>query len=171
MVDRFSEARQRMVADQIRRRGVKDPAVLSAMTSVPRHLFVPLSARDAAYADAPLVIGYKQTISQPYIVALMTSALQLDGHEKVLEVGTGSGYQAAIVSRIACRVETLEIVPKLAARAARLIGRLGYTNVGVHVGDGSLGWLPGAPYDAIIVTAASPSIPPPLADQLAEGGA
>jgi protein-L-isoaspartate(D-aspartate) O-methyltransferase len=131
---------------------------------------VPLAARDAAYADAPLVIGHKQTISQPYIVALMTAALELVGDEKVLEVGTGSGYQAAILSRLAREVHTLEIVPKLAGRAARLIRRLGCANVTVHIGDGSLGWPMAAPYDAIIVTAAAPAIPEPLIEELAEEG-
>jgi protein-L-isoaspartate(D-aspartate) O-methyltransferase len=159
-----------MVDEQIRRRGVHNPAVLSAMTSVPRHLFVPLAARDAAYADTPLAIGHKQTISQPYIVALMTAALELGGKENVLEVGTGSGYQAAILSRLARVVHTIEIVPDLAARAARLLDRVGCPNVTVHVGDGSLGWPQAAPYDAIIVTAAAPSIPEPLFDELAEQG-
>jgi protein-L-isoaspartate(D-aspartate) O-methyltransferase len=159
-----------MVNEQIRRRGVDNRAVLSAIASVPRHLFVPPAARDAAHADAPLVIGYKQTISQPYIVALMTAALELVGDEKVLEVGTGSGYQAAILSRLARQVHTIEIVPNLAARAARLLSRLGCANVTVHIGDGSLGWPQAAPYDAIIVTAAAPSIPEPLIDELAEQG-
>jgi protein-L-isoaspartate(D-aspartate) O-methyltransferase len=163
-------ARKRMVDEQIRRRGVHNAAVLSAVISVPRHLFVPGAARDAAYADAPLAIGHKQTISQPYIVALMTAALELVGNEKVLEVGTGSGYQAAILSRLAGVVHTIEIVPGLAARAARLLRRLGCANVTVHVGDGSLGWPRAAPYDAIIVTAAAPSIPEPLFSQLVEQG-
>jgi protein-L-isoaspartate(D-aspartate) O-methyltransferase len=159
-----------MVDQQIRRRGVDNPAVLSAMTAVPRHLFVPMAARDAAYADAPLVIGHKQTISQPYIVGLMTAALELIGDEKVLEVGTGSGYQAAILSRLAREVHTVEIVPNLGARAARLIRRLGCANVTVHIGDGSLGWPLAAPYDAIIVTAAAPAIPESLIEELAEQG-
>lgn len=170
MADRYLAARKRMVDEQIRRRGVHNPAVLSAVISVPRHLFVPVAARDAAYADAPLAIGHKQTISQPYIVALMTAALELVGKEKVLEVGTGSGYQAAILSRLAGVVHTIEIVPGLAARAAKLLCRLGCANVTVHVGDGSLGWLQAAPYDAIIVTAAAPSIPEPLFSQLVEQG-
>lgn len=170
MADRYLAARKRMVDEQIRRRGVHNPAVLSAVISVPRHLFVPVAARDAAYADAPLAIGHKQTISQPYIVALMTAALELVGKEKVLEVGTGSGYQAAILSRLAGVVHTIEIVPGLAARAAKLLRRLGCANVTVHVGDGSLGWPQAAPYDAIIVTAAAPSIPEPLFSQLVEQG-
>lgn len=170
MADRFSGVRQQMVAEQIRRRGVDNAAVLAAMASVPRHLFVPMAAKDAAYADAPVGIGWKQTISQPFIVALMSSALQLSGEERVLEVGTGSGYQAAVLSQIAGQVETIEIVPSLAARAARLLRRLRCANVTVHVGDGSLGWPKHAPYDAIMVTAAAPSIPRPLADQLAEQG-
>lgn len=170
MADRYSAARQRMVDEQIRRRGVDNPAVLSAITSVPRHLFVPLAARDAAYADAPLAIGHKQTISQPYIVALMTAALELVGDERVLEVGTGSGYQAAILSRLARVVHTIEIVPNLASKAARLLSRLGCANVTVHTGDGSLGWPQGAPYDAIMVTAAAPSIPVSLTNELAEQG-
>ena len=170
MADRYSEARQRMVNEQIHRRGVNNVAVLSAITAVPRHLFVPIAARDAAYADAPLVIGHKQTISQPYIVALMTAALELAGHESVLEVGTGSGYQAVILSRLARQVHTIEIVPNLARRAARLISRLGCANATVHVGDGSLGWPQAAPYDAVIVTAAAPSIPEPLIEQLTDQG-
>jgi len=170
VADRHLAARKRMVDEQIRRRGVHNPAVLSAITSVPRHLFVPLAARDAAYADAPLAIGHKQTISQPYIVALMTAALELAGNETVLEVGTGSGYQAAILSRLARVVHTIEIVPGLAARAGRLLNRLGCANVTVHVGDGSIGWPQAAPYNAIIVTAAAPSIPESLLSELSEHG-
>lgn len=159
-----------MVEQQIRRRGVRDQRVLEVMTLLPRHLFVPMSLRDASYADTPLAIGLGQTISQPYIVALMSSALELRGSERVLEVGTGSGYQAAILGCLAASVHSVELVPYLAERATRLLSRLGCRNVAVHQGDGSLGWKDGAPYDAVVVTAAAPMLPAPISDQLARGG-
>jgi protein-L-isoaspartate(D-aspartate) O-methyltransferase len=170
MNDRYWAERQRMVNDQIRRRGVHDVRVLAAMLEVPRHLFIPLDAREASYDDNPLAIGHGQTISQPYIVALMTEALDLRGLERVLEIGTGSGYQAAILSHLGAVIHTVELVPDLARRAKRLLARLGCANVVVHVGDGSLGWSKDAPYDAIIVTAAAPALPPPLIEQLSNNG-
>ena len=166
----YSKARERMVRQQIAARGIRAERVLDAMRSVPRHLFVPLESRHSAYMDGPLSIGQGQTISQPYIVALMTEALELRGHERVLEIGTGSGYQAAILSQLASHVYTIERIPELASRAQDLFRQLGYDNISMHVGDGTLGWLEHAPYEAIIVTAAAPEIPRPLTDQLAEGG-
>ncbi len=166
----YSKARERMVRQQIAARGIRAERVLDAMRSVPRHLFVPLESRHSAYMDGPLSIGQGQTISQPYIVALMTEALELRGHERVLEIGTGSGYQAAILSQLASHVYTVERIPELASRAQDLFRQLGYDNISMHVGDGTLGWLEHAPYKAIIVTAAAPEIPRPLTDQLAEGG-
>jgi protein-L-isoaspartate(D-aspartate) O-methyltransferase len=170
MTDRFWVDRRRMVQYQMRRRGLHDERVLRALEQVPRHLFVPAAERDAAYDDTPLIIGHGQTISQPYIVALMTSALELQGGEKVLEVGTGSGYQAAVLSRLALEVHSVELVPQLARRAQRVLRRLHLDNVRVHLGDGSLGWALDAPYDAIAVTAAAPALPGPLIAQLAEHG-
>jgi protein-L-isoaspartate(D-aspartate) O-methyltransferase len=155
MTDRFWAERQRMVEQQIRRRGLDDARLLGALSEVPRHLFVPLATREAAYDDTPLAIGHGQTISQPYIVALMTSALELRGREVMLEIGTGSGYQSAILSRLTGVVHTVELIPALAERAAKLLSRLGCQNTTVHVGDGSLGWPDAAPYDAVIVTAAA----------------
>jgi protein-L-isoaspartate(D-aspartate) O-methyltransferase len=162
--------RKRMVADQIARRGLSDPRLLAAMQSVPRHCFVREEEISWAYADGPLPIGYGQTISQPYIVALMTDMLQLQGGEKILEVGTGSGYQAAILAQLAGEIHTVEIIPQLTERASKLISELGYDNVFVHAGDGSLGWQADAPYDGILVAAAAPDVPRPLLDQLADGG-
>lgn len=159
-----------MVADQIEARGVKDPAVLRAIRAVPRHLFVPPSARARAYDDNPLLIGYGQTISQPYIVAYMTEALGVRPTHRVLEIGTGSGYQAAVLSRLAREVWTVEIVPELGTRAAALLKDLNYTNVTVRVGDGYGGWPERAPFDRIIVTAAPDHVPQPLVQQLAVGG-
>ena len=159
-----------MVAEQIERRGVKDPRVLEAMRKVPRHEFVPEAERDEAYDDRPLPIGHGQTISQPYIVALMTESLGLKGTEKVLEVGTGSGYQAAVLSGLAKAVFTIEIVEPLGKQAAEVLQRLGYKNVSVRVGDGYRGWREEAPFDAIIVTCAPDAVPEPLVHQLAEGG-
>lgn len=170
MMDEFKAERYQMVATQIQRRGIRDERVLQAFEAVPRHLFVPEPMRHMAYEDMPLPIGLDQTISQPYIVALMTSLLQLNGDERVLEVGTGSGYQAAILGRLAAEVETVELLPELAQRAQQLLGELGYANVHVHVGDGTQGWLAGAPYPAIIGTAAAPRVPPPLLEQLEEDG-
>ncbi len=159
-----------MVADQIAWRGLRDPRLLAAMQAVPRHWFVRDEDISWAYADGPLPIGYGQTISQPYIVALMTDLLHLQGDEKVLEVGTGSGYQAAIVAQLAGEVHTVEIIPQLTEQAGRVISELGYDNVFIHAGDGSLGWQADAPYDGILVAAAAPDVPQPLLEQLAEGG-
>jgi protein-L-isoaspartate(D-aspartate) O-methyltransferase len=159
-----------MVRNQIEARDVRDPRVLEAMRTVPRHCFVPEHQAASAYHDAPLPIGMGQTISQPYIVALMSEMLELTGSERVLEVGTGSGYQAAILAQLAAEVISVERFESLAIEARARLAALGYDNVRVEVGDGSLGWPAGAPYDAIIVTAASPEVPPPLEAQLAEGG-
>jgi protein-L-isoaspartate(D-aspartate) O-methyltransferase len=159
-----------MVAEQIERRGVKDPRVLEAMRKVPRHEFVPEDERHEAYDDRPLPIGHGQTISQPYIVAFMTEALGLKGTEKVLEVGTGSGYQAAVLGELAKEVFSIEIVEQLGEQAAEVLKRLGYKNVSVRVGDGYRGWREEAPFDAIIVTCAPDAVPEPLVHQLAEGG-
>lgn len=159
-----------MVRRQIEDRGIRDERVLAAMRAIPRHLFVPPGSRRSAYNDGPLHIGRGQTISQPYIVALMTEALELNGHERVLEIGTGSGYQTAILGRLVAHVYTVERIRELAVRAQDLFRRLDYDNISVHVGDGTLGWPDHAPYDAIIVTAASPDVPEPLTDQLAKGG-
>jgi protein-L-isoaspartate(D-aspartate) O-methyltransferase len=162
--------RERMVKDQIVRRGIKDAAVLAAMQTVPRHLFVPEEIRPSAYDDEPQPIGFGQTISQPYIVAFMTEALRLKGDETVLEIGTGSGYQAAILASIVKQVYTIEIVEPLASRAAQTLQDLGYHNVEVRAGDGYRGWPEYAPFDAIMVTAAPDHIPEPLVEQLREGG-
>ena len=163
-------ARERMVKEQIESRGIKDPLTLAAMRKVPRHLFVPSASVEQAYGDFPLPIGQGQTISQPYIVAFMTEALGLRGGESVLEIGTGSGYQSAVLSHIAARVRTIEIVPELAEEARQRLARLGYRNVTVRAGDGYAGWPEVAPFDAIVVTAAAPRIPEPLKQQLADGG-
>ncbi len=167
--DRTSE-RIAMVANQIKARGVKDERVLEAMRTVPRHLFVPEAYQDQAYEDHPLPIGEGQTISQPYIVAVMSEALELEGGEKVLEVGTGSGYQAAVLSHLAAEVHTIEIVPALAQRSKKLLAELGYDNVTAYEGDGYAGLPDEAPFDAIMITAAPPTIPEPLKMQLAIGG-
>ena len=159
-----------MVEVQLRGRGIGDRRVLEAMERVPRHLFVPPSQRWSAYEDEPLPIGQGQTISQPYMVARMTELLRLTPESKVLEVGTGSGYQAAILAELAGRVWTIERHPELAQRAEEVLGQLGYANVEVIVGDGSLGFPPGAPYDAIIVTAAAPRVPEALGKQLVPHG-
>jgi protein-L-isoaspartate(D-aspartate) O-methyltransferase len=168
--DEFEKARERMVDLQIVRRGIKDPRVIAAMKKVPRHLFVSESLRSQAYEDHPLPIEEKQTISQPYIVALMTEALQLKGHEKVLEIGTGSGYQTAILAELADKVFTIERIPLLAEKARKRLEELGYKNIVYRIGDGTLGWPEEAPFDGILVSAAAPSIPQPLIDQLAMGG-
>jgi len=159
-----------MVDRQLAGRDVTDPKVLAAMRKIERHKFVPPDLRDEAYVDSPLPIGEGQTISQPYIVGLMTQLLQLKGGEKVLEVGTGSGYQAAVLAEIAKEVYTIEIIEKLGKRADVLLKELGYKNVHVKIGDGYRGWPKHAPFDAIIVTAAPEHIPPPLIDQLKIGG-
>ena len=147
-----------------------DPKVLDAMRRAPRHVFVPADLQDLAYADRPLPIGYGQTISQPYIVALMTDLLRLAPHSHVLEIGTGSGYQAAILAELGHQVFTMEIVPALAERAAERLSNLGYNTVHVRQGDGYFGWPDAAPFDAIVVTAAAPQVPPPLVQQLRPGG-
>jgi protein-L-isoaspartate(D-aspartate) O-methyltransferase len=166
----YKTMREGMVEAQIKARGVKEPRVLAAMLKVERHLFVPKDLRPTAYSDQPLPIGESQTISQPYIVALMTELLDLKGEEKVLEVGTGSGYQAAILAELAKEVYTIEIIDKLATSAEKLLLDLGYRNIKVKAGDGYLGWPEAAPFDAIIVTCAPDHIPKPLMDQLKEGG-
>lgn len=166
----FEAARREMVARQIRGRGILAERVLAAMEAVPRHLFVPPGRALEAYADEPLPIGHGQTISQPFMVAAMAEALSLKGHERVLEIGAGSGYQAAVLSLLAHEVIAVEAQPALAASARERLAQLGYSNVRVEEGDGSLGWPEGAPYDAILVTAAAPAIPPPLVEQLGEGG-
>ena len=159
-----------MVERQCRRRGIQDPRTLAALGRVPRHSFVRPAARGHAYADFAMEIGHEQTISQPYIVACMTEAGALRGYERVLDVGTGSGYQAAVLAELASEVHSIERIPELAAAAAERLAALDYCNVQVHVGDGSLGWPQAAPFDAILVAAASPTVPAELGDQLAEGG-
>lgn len=159
-----------MVVDQLVARGITDERVLDVMRRVPRHLFVQEALRERAYGDHPLPIGEEQTISQPFIVALMTSLLELTGREKVLEVGTGSGYQTAVLSLLARRVCSIERLPRLAERARTTLESLGTTNVWVRVGNGALGWADEAPFDRVLVAAASPAVPPPLFEQLAEGG-
>lgn len=166
----YTAARERMVRDQIEARGVTDPVTLAAVRAVPRHAFVPPVYLSQAYDDHPLPIGYGQTISQPYIVGLMTEMLELKGDERVLEIGTGSGYQAAVLAQILREVYTVEIVPELAQAASARLDALGYTNVFVTQGDGYYGWTEHAPYDAIIVTAAPDHLPQPLVAQLKEGG-
>lgn len=168
--DIYRVAREKMVETQIKARGIKDERVLKAMLKVPRHLFVPSSLRDQAYGDFPLPIGEGQTISQPYIVALMTEALELKGKERVLEIGTGSGYQTAILAELSTWVYTIERYSTLQEKAKALLFELGYKNISFKVGDGTLGWPEASPFDAIIVTAGAPQIPPPLIEQLAEGG-
>ncbi len=163
-------ARHAMVAQQIRRRGVRDRRVLAALATVPRHPFVPPSLRGSAHDDAPLPIGCGQTISQPYIVALMTAAILPHRHHRVLEVGTGSGYQAAILAHLVREVHTVERLAELSAAAAARLAALGIRNVACHVGDGAEGWPDAAPYDGILVTAAAPDVPPALVEQLAPGG-
>ncbi len=168
--DDFQGARQQMVLNQIKARGVSNPKVLAAMQQVPRHRFVPTNMIARAYADRPLPIGEGQTISQPYIVALMTAALKLEGRERVLEIGTGSGYQAAILAEIAAEVYTIEIKTKLYHRATGLLSDLGYAGIKTRSGDGYFGWPEAAPFDAIMITAAVDHIPPPLIKQLKDGG-
>jgi len=162
--------RKKMVDSQLRSRGVRDERILRAMEKIPRHLFVEEGLRDQAYSDHPLPIGERQTISQPYMVALMTEALSLGGTEKVLEVGTGSGYQAAVLAELADRVFSIERIAKMADRARRILGALRYSNVLIKVGDGTYGWKDEAPFDGIIVTAGAPKVPETLVAQLAVGG-
>jgi protein-L-isoaspartate(D-aspartate) O-methyltransferase len=168
--DEYEAAREQMVREQIEDRGVRDARVLAALRKVPRHLFVPPEERDQAYNDYPLAIGHGQTISQPYIVAYMTEALELKPRDRVLEIGTGSGYQAAILAELVADVYSIEIVEALAKEAEARLRRLGYSKVQVRAGDGYRGWPEAAPFDAIILTAAPGHIPQPLVDQLREGG-
>jgi protein-L-isoaspartate(D-aspartate) O-methyltransferase len=167
--DRTAAARDRMV-DEVAGRGVTDARVLAAMRKVPRHRFVEEALRDRAYGDYPLPIGEGQTISQPFIVGRMTELLRLTGREKVLEVGTGSGYQAAVLGQCAARVCTVERLPRLAARARQTLEDLGYSNVWGRTANGTFGWPDEAPFDRILVAAGGPAVPPPLFEQLAEGG-
>ncbi len=166
----FARHRSEMIEEQLRRRGITDGSVLGAVAAVPRHEFIPFEVRDRAYDDVPLPIGGGQTISQPYIVAAMTLALRLKPSDRALEIGTGCGYQAALLSRLANEVFTVERHSELAASAEGRLARLGYINVHVHCGDGSLGLPESAPFDAILVAAAAPAVPQPLLAQLAEGG-
>lgn len=166
----FAELRERMVAETIEARGLGDERVLQAMRSVPREQFLPESLAEFAYEDTPLPIGSGQTISQPYIVAAMTEALGLKGHERVLEIGTGSGYQTAILAELAGQVFTVERIKPLGKRAKQLLERLGYTNVNFKIFDGTYGWRDQGPYDAILVTAAAPDVPKTLIEQLKDGG-
>lgn len=169
-MNEFCEERKQMVAYQLQARGIHDPHLLEAFEAVPRHLFVPEEACEYAYEDRPLLIGYDQTVSQPYIVAYMIEALELTGAERVLEVGTGSGYEAAILSRLVREVHTIELIEPLAKRAAHALAAAGVNNVFIHMGDGSQGWAGCAPYDAIIVSAAAPHVPKSLLEQLASHG-
>ena len=159
-----------MVEEQIVSRGIKDAKLISAMKKIPRHLFVEEALHGQAYSDHPLPIGEKQTISQPYMVALMTEALLLTGKEKVLEIGTGSGYQTAILAELSEKIFSVERIRSLAIRARKLLYELGYFNVEIKIFDGTFGWMEESPFDAIMVTAGSPDIPQPLIDQLAIGG-
>lgn len=168
--DAYKEKREKMVKQQIERRGVKDPAVLRAMRTVERHRFVPSGSASEAYDDGPMPIGYGQTISQPFIVAYMTEVIRPRPEHKVLEIGTGSGYQAAVLAHIVKEVYTIEIVPQLGQSATTRLKNLGYRNVKVKVADGYHGWKEAGPFDAIVVTAAAEFIPPPLLEQLKEGG-
>lgn len=170
MEKKFMALREKMVQEQIERRGITDKNVLEAMRKVPRHLFVPEEYRNEAYEDYPLPIGEGQTISQPYIVAKMTELLEIKKGEKVLEIGTGSGYQAAILAEMGANVFTIEILPKLAENAKKTLAELGYKNIQVLIGDGFKGYIPEAPYDKIIVTAAPEKIPEPLIEQLKTDG-
>lgn len=166
----FEEQRSRMVEEQLRRRSISDERVLAAFLRVPRHAFVPEERRHEAYDDRPVPIGGGQTISQPYMVALMTQLLRLQGHERVLELGTGSGYQLAILAELALEVYSVERIPELAEQAMSRLADLGYLNIHISTGNGTLGWPEHAPYEAMLVTAAAPAIPQALVDQLADGG-
>jgi protein-L-isoaspartate(D-aspartate) O-methyltransferase len=170
MIDRYMKQRMKMVDTQIRARGIRDPRVLKALEKVPRHLFVNEALRDQAYNDNPLPIDGGQTISQPYIVALMTEALELTGSEKVLEIGTGSGYQAAVLAELVDHVFSIDRIASLAGNARRLLESLNYYNIAIRVGDGTLGWKDEAPFDAIMVTAGAPDMPKTLVEQIAVGG-
>jgi len=167
---RWSTLRRVMVSEQLEARDITDRSVLEAMSKVPRHLFVPDEMRARAYEDTPLPIGWNQTISQPYVVALMTQALRLSGDERVLEIGTGSGYQAAVLAALCREVYSIEIVPSLSKRAGEVLVALGFDNVFLRRGDGYRGWPDAAPFDAIMVTAAPPEVPRPLIEQLSPGG-
>ena len=169
-MDRYRKPRLRMVESQIKARGIKDERVLMAMETIPRHLFVDEGLIEQAYSDSPLPIGEHQTISQPYIVALMTEVLELKGRERVLEIGTGSGYQTAILASLADRVFSVERIASLATGARKILDKLNFYNVAIRVGDGSYGWSDEAPFDAIITTAAAPDIPQYLLEQLIPGG-
>jgi protein-L-isoaspartate(D-aspartate) O-methyltransferase len=169
MID-FPKARLKMVEEQIVSRGIKDARLIAAMKKIPRHLFVEEALQSQAYSDHPLPIGEKQTISQPYMVALMTEAALLTGKERVLEIGTGSGYQTAILAELSEKVFSIERIRPLAIRARKLLYELGYFKVEIKIFDGTFGWMEESPFDAIIVTAGSPDIPQPLIDQLAIGG-
>ncbi|TMA87613.1 MAG: protein-L-isoaspartate(D-aspartate) O-methyltransferase [Deltaproteobacteria bacterium] len=166
MIIAYVQTRERMVQEQLVRRGINDPRVLRAMAKIPRHLFVESELWDQAYEDHPLPIGANQTISQPYMVALMAEALELTGAERVLEVGTGSGYAAAVLSELCAEVFSVEVVEELALKARTILGSLGCRNVSVLVGDGTLGWEEQSPYDAVVISAAAPCIPRPLVEQL-----
>lgn len=168
--DPYAAARNKLVDDTIVARDIKDPAVIAALRKVPRHEFVPGDNQKRAYEDTPLPIGFEQTISQPYIVASMTEAAQVKPGSKVLEIGTGSGYQAAVLAEMGADVYSIEIVEPLAKRTHAILARLGYTKLHLRIGDGYVGWPEAAPFDAIIVTAAPPTIPQPLVDQLKVGG-
>jgi protein-L-isoaspartate(D-aspartate) O-methyltransferase len=170
MIDRYIKQRMKMVDTQIRARGIRNPRVLKALEKVPRHLFVNEALRDQAYNDNPLPIDGGQTISQPYIVALMTEALELTGSEKVLEIGTGSGYQAAVLAELVDHVFSIDRIASLAGNARRLLESLNYYNIAIRVGDGTLGWKDEGPFDAIMVTAGAPDIPKTLVEQIAVGG-
>ena len=170
MNDRFATIRDRMVQEQLIPRGISDPRVLAAMREVPRHCFVDDALSSRAYGDFPLPIASGQTISQPYIVALMTESLALEGNERVLEIGTGSGYQAAVLSRLCSQVYTVERINSLLAGSRRVFDQLRYFNIVAKLDDGTLGWPEHGPYDAIIVTAGGPKIPEPLVEQLGDGG-
>ena len=168
--DEIAALRRTMVEEQLVTRHICDPQVLNVMGSVPRHCFVSADDLEWAYSDRPLPIGHGQTISQPYIVALMTELLAIKPGDRLLEVGTGSGYQAAVLGKLAAHVDTVDVIPELAHGAQKTLAELGYTNVNVHTGDGSSGWPEQAPYDGILVAAAAPAAPKPLLDQLADGG-
>lgn len=170
MMRDYSIARRRMVEAQVKARGITDKRVINAMLKVPRHKFVEQALEGQAYKDAPLPIGEKQTISQPYMVAVMTAALALDGSETVLEIGTGSGYQAAVLALLADRVFSLERIPSLARRARKVLDECGFSKVNIRLADGTHGWQEMAPFDAILVTAGAPEVPQQYLDQLAVGG-